>query len=153
MPRRRATDRRRLAAARPAAPPQSAGDGARQPPVDLAHAGSPRTQLAREAAAANNDVDAELWEVRISAVIAASADDTAPVRASAPRGFRNIFVAPREVSRTHECTDCATALQVLDICEDAELEEIHNILYGAHVPSITAQRSWEQTVSIWQCRA
>ncbi len=63
VPRRQARDRRHIAAARSAASPESAGDGARQPAVDLAHAGSPRTQLAREAAATNSDVDAELWEV------------------------------------------------------------------------------------------
>ena len=99
--------------------------------MDLAHAGSPRTQLAKEAAAANSDVDAELWEV-LSAK-----------RQPAHQRMRNCLQrAPvARVCRHAEAT-CATAasdhrhdvrhlVQVLDICEDAELEEIHNILYGA----------------------
>ena len=79
VPRWRGNARRHVAAAPAATGPGPAEDGARLPLVDPAHIASPRTQLAREAAAANCDVDADLWEVR-----AHWRRPTRPLRRSSP---------------------------------------------------------------------
>ena len=134
MPRRRAKDRRHIAAARSAASPESAGDGARQPAVDLAHAGSPRTQLAaREAAATNSDVDAELWEVLTTRGCHGCLRTRGCLqRNSIARIWEACYDVMSSISSSlHSGMTVWLSAQVLEICEDAELEEIHSILYGA----------------------
>ncbi len=137
MPRRRAKDRRHTAAARSAASPESGGDSPRQPAVDLAHAGSPRTQLAREAAATNSDVDAELWEVLTIRGCPGCLRTRGCLRRNS---IARVWEACYDVISSNRSSSTSSSIpaltvwlpaQVLEICEDAELEEIHSILYGA----------------------